>query len=148
AGFDGESDLLQGLYRRGLAQPQIAPDLYAGDGLLLFWSHRPVAPWQDEAWLAEMRRSLRPNAYLRLIENRFVTTESAFIDLAWWDDCVDPRLTPIVTDRGLSVWVGIDASTKRDSTAIVAVTWDKEQQKLRLVWHRIYQPSPTEPLDF
>ena len=65
----------------------------------MFWSHDPIAPWQTEAWLAEMRRSLRPNAYLRMIENRFVTTESTFIDMAWWDDCVDPHATRIITDR-------------------------------------------------
>jgi hypothetical protein len=41
-----------------------------------------IAPWQTKAWRAEMRRSLRPNAYLRMIENRFVTTESTFATLA------------------------------------------------------------------
>jgi hypothetical protein len=62
AGFEGESTLLEELHKRGLRQPLIAPSLYAGDGLLMFWSHEPVAPWQTESWLAEMRRSLRPCA--------------------------------------------------------------------------------------
>ena len=47
AGFEGESTLLEELYKRGLAQPQIGADLHAGDGLLMFWSHVPVAPWQS-----------------------------------------------------------------------------------------------------
>ncbi len=64
AGFEDESTLLQELYRRGLAQPQVGTDLHAGDGMLMFWSHVPVAPWQDERWLSDMRRSLRPNQYL------------------------------------------------------------------------------------
>src|SRR6516165_378581 len=68
----------------------------------------------------EMREQLRPNAYLRLIENRWVTTESSFVDLTWWDACTDPDTSPQLGDRELPVWVGIDASTKRDSTAIVA----------------------------
>ena len=42
--------------------------------------------------------------------------------------------------------VGFDASTKHDSTAIVAVT--PQGQKLRLVFHRIFQPHPHDPLDF
>jgi hypothetical protein len=63
AGFDGESALLEELYKRGLQQPQVAPDLYAGDGMLMFWSHVPVAYWQDDKWLSEMRRSLRPGQY-------------------------------------------------------------------------------------
>jgi len=42
----------------------------------MLWSHMPVAPWQTLAWLEQMRgRSGRP-AYVRMIENRFVTTES------------------------------------------------------------------------
>ena len=148
AGFEGESVLLEQLYRRGLQQPLIAPDLYAGDGLLMFWSHVPIAPWQDEAWLAEMRRALRPNAYLRMIENRFVTSETSFVEPAWWDACVDPAATPLVKDRSRPVYVGIDASVKRDSTAIVVVSWDHKVQKARLLWHRIFQPSPDQPLDF
>lgn len=36
AGFEGESVLLEELYRRGLQQRQVAPDLYAGDGMLMF----------------------------------------------------------------------------------------------------------------
>src|SRR5215469_16809938 len=44
AGFEGESELLEELYKRGLAQPQIGSDLYDGNGLLMFWSHVPIAP--------------------------------------------------------------------------------------------------------
>ena len=95
-----------------------------------------------------MRRSLRPNQFLRMIENKFVTTESTFIDMAWWDACTDPALRPVVGDRQLSVWVGVDASIKRDSTAIVWVTWDRTAKQVRLIDHRIFQPSPDQPLDF
>ena len=70
AGYTSKSLLLEELYRRGKALPEIAPSLHAGDGLLFFWSHEPVAPWQTEAWLAEMRRSLRPNAFARMIQQR------------------------------------------------------------------------------
>jgi len=148
AGFSGESVLLEELYKRGLSQPLVGTDLHAGDGILMFWSHTPVAPWQTDAWLAEMRRSLRPPAYLRLIENRFVTSESTFIDMAAWDACVEPAASSVAADRMLSVYVGVDASVKRDSTAIVATTWDRKLKKVRLVYHRIFQPSPDEPLDF
>src|SRR6516162_1849227 len=44
AGYEAESILLEELYRRGLQQPLIGEDLYAGDGLLMFWSHKPIAP--------------------------------------------------------------------------------------------------------
>jgi phage terminase large subunit-like protein len=130
-----------------MAQPEVAPSLYAGDGLLMAWHHDPIAPWQTERWLAEMRRSLRPNQFLRMIENRFVTSESSFVDMGKWDACVDPELTPIFADRELPTFVAVDASVKHDSTAIVAVT-PLPDGRLRMVTHRIFQPSPKEPLDF
>jgi phage terminase large subunit-like protein len=146
AGFSGESVLLEELYKRGMALPEVAPSLRAGDGLLMAWHHEPIAPWQTEAWLAEMRRSLRPNAYARMITNEFVSSESTFVDLAAWDACVQPALTP--TLERLPVWVGVDASVKRDSTALVACTFDKKTQCVRLVQHRIYTPSVLDPIDF
>ena len=91
AGFSGELVLLEELYKRGMALPVISDDLHAGDGLLFFWSHKPLAPWQTEKWLAEMRRSLRPNQFLRMIENRFVTSEANFVEMSAWDACVDPN---------------------------------------------------------
>ncbi|UPT97263.1 phage terminase family protein [Bradyrhizobium barranii subsp. apii] len=146
AGYSGESLLLEELYKAGTAQPQIGADLYAGEGRLTFWTHKPVAPWQDDRWLAQMRSSMRPNAFTRIIENRWVTSESAFIEMHLWDQCVDYGLQPLQADRNLQVFVGVDASLKRDSTAIVAVTSDGD--RVRLVRHRTFQPSPDQPLDF
>jgi predicted DNA-binding transcriptional regulator AlpA len=60
----------------------------------------------------------------------------------------DPDETPLLSNHTLPVWVGVDASVKRDSTAIVAVTWDRIERKVRVVWHRVWQPSAAEPLDF
>jgi Phage Terminase len=148
AGFSGESELLEELYKRGLKQPQVGTDLHAGDGLLMFWTHKPVAVWQTDAWLTQMRQQLRPNAYLRMIENRFVTSESTFVDMEWFDRCVDHDATPVAADKSLPIWIGVDASTKRDSTAIVAVTWDGDAKRVRLVSHRIFQPTASEPLNF
>jgi hypothetical protein len=44
--------------------------------------------------------------------------------------------------------VGVDASVKRDSTAVVAVTFDVKSQRLRLIAHRVFQPTSAQPLDF
>ena len=121
-------------------------DLHAGDGILMFWSHSPVAPWQDERWLAEMRRTLRPNAYQRLVLNEFASAESQFVDMSAWDSCVQPSLTP--TLERIPIYVGVDASTKRDSTALVAVSFDKKTQMVRLVQHRVFTPAPGDPINF
>lgn len=148
AGFEGESVLLEGLYKRGLQGEQVEPDLYEQPGMLMFWTHDFTAPWQTEEWREQMRGQLRPNGYLRLIENRWVTSESTFIDMGSWDECTDQAARPMLADLRLPIWVGIDASVKRDSTAIVAVAWDDEHKAVRLVTHRTFHPSPAEPLDF
>jgi phage terminase large subunit-like protein len=148
AGFSGESVLLEELHKRGMAEPEVAPSLHAGDGLLMAWHTKPIAPWQTGSWLEQMRKSLRPAQFLRMIANTFVTSESSFIDMEAWDLCVDIDAKPVVAFPSLPVWVGVDASVKHDSTAVVAVSWDQDEQKVRLIAHRIFQPSPTEPLDF
>jgi integrase len=63
------------------------------------------------------------DGHFRMIENRWVGAESSFIPLEWWDLCIDPELRSVVVERYLTVWIGVDASVRRDSTAIVAVTW-------------------------
>src|SRR6516162_5681396 len=123
AGYDGESVLLEELYRRGRQQPLIGEDLYGGDGLLMFWSHKPIAPWQDDAWLTSMRRE-RASAYQRQVLNQFASSSSQFIEMDWWRRCTDPNYTPVLTDKTLLAFVSVDASTKHDSTAIVVVAWD------------------------
>jgi phage terminase large subunit-like protein len=148
AGFSDESVLLEELYKRGLQQPQVGPDLYAGNGILMAWHHEPIAPWQTPEWIDQMRRSLRPNQFLRMIENRFVSTESNFVDPEWIDRCVDPAWSPVIQNRTLPVYIGVDASVKKDSTAIVALTFDRSVNKVRIVAHRIFQPSSAEPLNF
>ena len=148
AGFSGESVLLEELHKRGMAQPEVGKSLHAGDGILMAWHNEPIAPWQTESWLDQMKRSLRTNQYLRMIQNQFVTSEASFVDMEKWDQCIDAEATPIISDPELPIFVGIDASVKHDSTAIVAVRWDQEAQKVRLVSHRVFQPSPDAPLDF
>jgi phage terminase large subunit-like protein len=121
-------------------------DLYAGEGLLCFWSHVPIASWQTEAWIEEMRRSLRPNQFLRMIENRFVSGTETFVALEAWDACCTGR--QVAADANMPVWAAVDASTKRDSTAIAVSTWDKAIKKVRLVSHRIFMPTSDDPIDF
>jgi phage terminase large subunit-like protein len=148
SGFEGESDLLADLQKRDLKGQEIAPDLWAQPGMLMFWTHHFIGPWQTEEWREQMRDALRPNAYLRLIENRWVTSEESFINIDWWDECVDPEARPALEDRERVVYVGVDASIKRDSTAICVCAYDHERRKVQLLWHRVFQPSVDDPLDF
>jgi phage terminase large subunit-like protein len=152
AGFTGESKLLEDMYQRGLAGTRVDAELecYETDELFMFWSHTPRQPWQTgEAgarYYAEQRRILRPATYDRLHGNRWGSPESRFITDALWDACIDPTHRPLLGRRpAVRLYVGVDASTKHDSSAVVSVYWDGD--RLALAGHRIWQPSPTAPLD-
>jgi phage terminase large subunit-like protein len=122
---------------------------YRQPGMLMLWSHEPLAPWQTPQWLEQMRDQLRPIAYQRIIENHFVHNESEFIEMAKFDACVDPSLRPMIyDDPRLDLYGGVDASTKKDSTAIALCRWDSKTRRVVLVWHKIFQPSKENPLDF
>jgi hypothetical protein len=79
---------------------------------------------------------------------RVVSSETSFVDMGDWDACVDPMIRPVASDKCLPVWIGIDASVKHDSTAIVVVAWSAASKRVVLVSHRIFQPSPEHPLNF
>lgn len=65
-----------------------------------------------------------------------------------WDQCVMPSLTPTIKNRGTHIWVGVDASVKRDSTALVACTYDRKLKVVRLVAHKVFTPLPNDPINF
>jgi len=78
----------------------------------MFWSHDPVAPRQTPEWVEQMRQQLRPNAFLRMIENRFVPFESSFVDPAWWATCEGVGARSLVARADLPIFVGVDASRR------------------------------------
>src|SRR5262249_24420747 len=106
------------------------------------------APWQTEVWLAGMRGTLRPNAYLRMIENRFVSPEAPLVDMDFFDRCVDPNARMVLYDKRLPIYVGVCASTQNGTAALFWTRWDATTNRVRLVWHRVFQPTPDQPLNF
>jgi hypothetical protein len=96
AGFEGESDLLTELYKRGI-KGEVIPELAHiedGDGqpacrkagrMFMYWDHElkpyPGLTISPEIYHAEQRATLRPLAYLRIHENRFTANEDHFITL-------------------------------------------------------------------
>ena len=75
-----------------------------------------------------------------------MSAESTFITSELWDACVEPDLRPVLSDPDRSVYVGVDAATKHDTAAVVAVSW-ADETRVDLVAHRIWHPTPQDPLD-
>jgi phage terminase large subunit-like protein len=117
---------------------EIAPDLRVHENLLCYWTTAMRAPWRRPEWVAEMKRTLRPSQFARLILNQWTSSESTFISLEAWDRIVDPNLRPVLADTGLAIWAGLDLGLRHDSTALMAVAWDGDH--IRLVDHKIFVP--------
>jgi phage terminase large subunit-like protein len=147
AGFVGEANLLESIYKRGIAGRRIDDELecYESDELFMFWSHTPRQPWQDEAYYQQQRRILRPAQFERLHRNQWVSSESRFIEPSIWDQNVSPGLR---SDPTGGLFIGIDASVKHDSTALVCVKYQRHSENLVLAAHRIWVPTPDAPMDF
>lgn len=152
AGFDGDAPVLEPLWQRAIGGERIDEELpiYSDGRLWAFVDTGEEA--QHRAWLgdpgemadyyAEQRRSLRPGTFDRLHLNRWASGEEAFVTAEQWDACTLER--PGAQGSG-PVFVGLDAATKRDCAAVVAVA--AEGERLRVVGHRIWTPRRGEPID-
>ncbi len=124
---------------------EIAPELYAQPGMLMFWTTSRSRPGRRQSGCEQMRAQLRPNAYLRLIENRWVTAESRPSSI--WNGgiaCVDPELRPLLADRQLA---GLGRRRRQREARLARrswpATWDARRTR-RCGWSgiAIFQPSP------
>ena len=87
-----------------------------------------------------------PGAYLRFHRNQWAAAEEIFITPEMWDPNVDHSHHSTAITRE-PLFVGIDVGIKHDNAARVAVRWDEAGEKLTLVSHRMWKPTPSEPLD-
>jgi len=164
AGFEGESDLLWDLYQDVVIHGEPAPGLehltnYDGDPvcwrkgrMFAYWDTVPRMPWQTQDYYDEQIAILKPAEFMRLHENQWATGSEPFMPIEWWDKAEqlegDLIYDPSNSRRSLPVIIGCDASTKHDSTALVGVQYDYENDLILVAFHAIWTPTPGEPMDF
>lgn len=141
AGFEGESELLEELYQRAMAAERISedPPIYLDRDFLCLWDQTPRMPWQTSEYYEAQRRELRPKTFLRLHRNIWVSPEGSLFDLEKWDASVDPNHRPPLPSKDILLFVGVDASTKKDRTAAVSVYRDDDM--ICLGPKRVWQPT-------
>lgn len=168
AGFENESELLWEQYVRGIGLGEGSEHESKGLGtqvpeleglpcwkngkMFTYWTHEPTMPWQTEEYLNEQMASERPAAFLRLHTNNWVTSHEEFIPIEWWDSAAkayeaDAVLWAEHPFRFWPVTIGVDAGIKRDSTALVMVGYDSKRGKVGVVYHKVWKPSPGDPVD-
>jgi phage terminase large subunit-like protein len=149
AGFEGESQLLMDLYKQAVIEGErIHPELplYVNRPARIFayWDSEPRMPWQTPEYYESQRRTLRSSAFQRIHRNEWISSESRFVEPGVYDSCVDPGLREDLTGN---LFVGVDVGLKSDSTAIVAVKYDRFSDRLIVAGHRIWMPKSGEILD-
>src|SRR5262245_54767494 len=145
AGFTGESDLLESIYKRGIQGKRIDSELecYEADDLFMFWSHTPRQPWQDEKYYESQRKILRSAQFQRLHRNEWVSSESAFISPEVYDACVVDGHP----DLSGSLFIGCDAAVRKDNAAIVCLKYADDSDQLVLADYKIWKPLPGQPIN-
>jgi phage terminase large subunit-like protein len=145
AGFSGEGSFLEDLYRRGIKGNRLTEEyeVYQDAGLCMFWSHTPRQPWQTEEFYAEQRRLLRPNSFARQHENRWISSEQAFVTREQWLACVSADHRPSISRWTETYWA-LDIGLKSDNAAVVGVTYDGA--RISILDHRVWRPSKGNPV--
>lgn len=163
AGFQGESELLWDMYEDIVLRGEPVPELEHikdGDGnpvcfrkgrRFAYWDTVPRLPWQTPEYYAEQASSMRPDQFLRLHRNEWVTSQSAFIPQKYWDRAEKlPAPLASISDspwRHAPISVGIDISVSGDRAAVVGTYYDTERSKVCLAFDRIWHPSTEHELD-
>lgn len=138
AGHD-EDSLLFELWEKGRSKDK-------PKNFFFYWEHRNLASWITKKYLREQRQrpGMRPNVYLRLHENRWCSYESSFIDIAFWDSCVQNNHRPLLPDKSKRLFLGVDIGLKRDTTGVVAVY--KQENRIYLACHKCWRPTRKTPV--
>lgn len=182
AGFLGESNLLHDIYLRSVGkeedsegQGELVPELaplpcyHNGSAYFAYWSHDAVMPWQTSKYYDSQLKTLRDSAFIRLHENRWVTSNEVFFPIEWLDYAVEdfqnycnnirenegqPEHPAQSADLWLShpyrknpVYIAVDTALKHDCTAVVGVTTDPHEGKVIVLFHKIWTPLEGEVMD-
>ncbi len=156
AGYDGESELLYGLYEssvkdgRQLTAGELgdlsafaeAPNVnslvpcYVNEraSMFTYWDEGIAGrrmPWQTgeagaKYYAAEAGRQT-PDQMLRLHENQWVSAESAFVPMEWWDACKKDAL-PLKPGDKTPIVLALDAGVTGDCFGVVAVSRDPDNK--------------------
>lgn len=157
AGFHGESVLLERIYKtifndkdevREDVERPLGEDLpvYVKDGLFMYWDHDARMPWQSDGYYVKQRRDLRPAQYTRLHENRWVSSEQGLFTERMLSQCIDTNHRPPAPNKYVQLYVGVDASAKKDRTAVVSV-YKGDDGRIYLGPKRFWSPSKEDPID-
>jgi len=158
AGFYGESKVLYDVYLKSVGkeedpdgQGDIIPELdplpcyHNGLAYFSYWDHIPRMPWQTDAYYEEQIETLRASAFLRLHENRWVSSNESFIPIELWEEA-ESKLEQSADYwdghpyKNAYIYLAVDMGWKHDHAAAMGVAMDSDRGVVALVFHKIWKP--------
>ncbi|MBA7513339.1 hypothetical protein ES705_05354 [subsurface metagenome] len=141
AGYE-KRGLLWELYQAGIDEKNKPKDFY------FLWSHENRASWVTKEFLErqKFKPGMRPEIFQRFWKNYWVEGERSFFMEKDYLSCVNRDITPVISDKKLNIWVGVDASVSNDTSCYVAVTKTPEG-KIRLIKYQVWKPSKAHRMD-
>jgi phage terminase large subunit-like protein len=150
AGYEGESELLYKLYEtavlngRQLTAGEFPPGVFAESpkptdpipcyvneaaGMFAYWDEGEQArrmPWQQgeegRKYYSSEAATQTPNQMIRLHRNQWVSAESSFVPIEWWDACLNPL--PLKPGEKTPLVIALDAAVSGDCFGMVMVSRD------------------------
>jgi Terminase large subunit, ATPase domain/Terminase large subunit, endonuclease domain len=144
---EDEDGILHGLYKKGMSQQEDPKFLFRWHGEELY----DKIPWVTESYLKSQKTRLHPAVYARLHQNEWVSGNEAFLEADIIDQCTMPERSPGMSFDG-PVVVGVDAALKHDTSAVVVVGCQRDDEidqnkALILIDHRCFVPLKGQTLD-
>lgn len=166
AGYEGESELLWGLYDTAVKQgrqltsqeiagfPEGPVPCYVNGRIFAYWDSGEIArrmPWQQgdkgRDYYNSEAGTQTPQQFRRLHLNEWVSSESEFVPIILWDACNKGAL-PMTPD--LPMVMALDAAVTGDCFGLVIVSRDpqKPEDSVRVRYIRKWTPPKGGAIDF
>ncbi len=177
AGYHGESELLYNLYETAVLNGRQITAGELGDltafaespnpdspvpifvnpeaGIVAFWDTGEQGrrmDWQHgergEAYYRSEEATQTPKQFRRLHFNEWVSAESEFVRVEWWDACTNPL--PLLPGDPTPLVVALDAAVTGDSFAMVVGSRDPDRpvDGVAIRLSRKWEPPPGGAIDY
>jgi phage terminase large subunit-like protein len=158
AGFYGESKLLHDVYLEAVGKEEDPdgqgdiiqeldplPCYHNGSSYFAYWDHMPRMPFQTEEYYSKQIETLRASAFLRLHENRWVSSNESFIPIELWDEAASKlEQSADYWDghpyKNAYIYVAVDMGWKHDHAAAIGIAMDSDKGVAALVFNKIWKP--------
>ncbi|OGC94596.1 MAG: hypothetical protein A2W25_02400 [candidate division Zixibacteria bacterium RBG_16_53_22] len=149
AGYSGESEVLESLYKLAVIDGQpldlglAGLEVFSNRRFFCLWNTKPLLSWLTPEYYAQEAAMLTDNEFRRLHKNEWVSSSETFVPLEWWTACKVASMPPVERNP---VVIALDAGISDDAFAMVAVS--RENKQVRVRYAKAWRPPKDGQVDF